>query len=99
MSQQIRTQILFTENTKYGEFTDAIYMTQEEYVVKTQEEIDALKQERVDNYVSAIDNASTPKEPTKEELQAELAHIEAQKAELEAKIVELNAKTKDVIKP
>lgn len=55
--EQVRIQVLFTEKTAHGDFTDALYFTEEEYASKTREEIDLQKAIRVKNYVSNIDNA------------------------------------------
>lgn len=60
MADQIRVQVLFTEevdiNGNVIPFTDALYFTPEEYEQKTQEEIQSLKQERIDNFVEAVIN-------------------------------------------
>ncbi len=49
-------QIQFTVDTKYGLFTDALYFTEAEFPSITQEIIDAQKQQRVDNWIFAIEN-------------------------------------------
>ncbi len=85
-TQKERVQILFTEDTPYGEYTDALYFTPDEYLLKTQADLDILKQQRVSGYVNAIKNAPAPVEPTKEELQAEIVVLQEQIAERQTKI-------------
>lgn len=97
-TQKERVQILFTEDTQYGEYTDALYFTPEEYLLKTQADLDILKQQRVSGYVNAIKNAPAPVEPTKEELQAQIVSIDEQSASLAVQKVEIQAKI-DAIKP
>lgn len=94
MSQQIKVQVLFTEETAHGSFTDALYFTQEEFATKTQGDIDALKTERVNNYVTAIDEAKNAPvvEPTKEQLEAEKLQLQQSVAQLQAQLVEIDAK-------
>lgn len=59
MIQSIKVQVIFTEPTKYGEFTDALYFSPEEFEAKTQEDLNVLKSERVENFVANIESEST----------------------------------------
>ncbi len=54
MSEQVKIQVLFTEKTEYGDFTDALYFTESEFLSMTREKIDALKQERLNNWILSI---------------------------------------------
>lgn len=69
MPDSVVVQIRFSALTKYGNFSDALTLSQEEYAVKTPQEIEDMKQARVDAWVSLIDNtkANPSPEPTKEE--------------------------------
>lgn len=92
MADQVFIQVRFRENTKHGEYNDCLYFTQAEYASKTQVGIDALKQERVNNYVSRIDNAPAPVPPTKAELQAVLDNIGSQLSSVAARASDLGIK-------
>ncbi len=63
---KILVQINFTIPTIYGDFSDAIYKTLEEYDAMTPEELEALKQERVNNWVQIIKDSQQVQENTEE---------------------------------
>ena len=86
MSEQIMVQIRFSEDTEVGTFTDALYLTMYEYVGKPQSEIDTLKQARVTTFVNSVKNAVPAPEPTKAELQADVANLQKQIDSLNIKI-------------
>ena len=48
----------FEFDTKYGVFRDALYL--EDAHTYTPEEVDALKQQRVDNWIYAVENPPPP---------------------------------------
>ena len=50
----------FQINTEYGVFRDSIVMTKAEYDSMTQEQINAMEQQRVDNWIAFITESSTP---------------------------------------
>lgn len=83
----VKIQYRIKENTKNGEFNDAIYYTKEEFEALDQSVVDAQVALRVTNWVKLVDEQSkiVPQEPTQEEL-------EAQKAELERQLGEVNDK-------
>ena len=54
-------QIIFEFETQYGVFRDALYLPEDHGL--TDAEIDALKQERLDNWVAFV----TPKDPVETE--------------------------------
>ena len=80
-----KIQVRFSEQTKYGTFTDALYFTQEEYAAISPEDINAQIQDRVANYIATVEAPGQNVQPSKAELQAA-------KAELETQLVELNDK-------
>ena len=47
-------QIKFRRVTPYGEFQDAIYLTKEEYDALTHQDIEGMKQSRVDSWISVV---------------------------------------------
>jgi hypothetical protein len=57
-------QIIFEFDTPYGVFRDALYLPDDHTF--TDEEIQAMKQERVDNWISAV-TPSSAEEPTVQE--------------------------------
>jgi hypothetical protein len=83
---EIFIQVRFKRQTDVGEYHDALYFSQEEYVAKTADEIEALKQQRVDNWVNAVKNPPEAAEPTVEQLQYDLEAIEDQKVQLREKL-------------
>lgn len=54
MADTVRVQVLFTEDTDYGQFTDALYFTQDEYALLLPNDIEAMKQSRIDNWIAVI---------------------------------------------
>jgi len=87
--EQVRVQVLFSEETPYGTFTDALYFTPAEYELR-KSEVKSMKDERVASYVSAIESAPPAVEPTKKELEAEKASLIEQKAVIEARVAQLD---------
>lgn len=59
MSEQIFVQIRFTVQTEYGEYSDALYYSLNDWDMISQDQIEAEKQTRVDNWVSYIVNSPT----------------------------------------
>ena len=66
--QQVYIQVRFQEETDYGSYHDALYFTQAEYDALKQEDIDTLKQKRIDNWVYIITHPPEYVEPTLKEL-------------------------------
>lgn len=64
MNDIIQVQVVFTEQTQYGDFRDALYFSLEEYATLTQADIDAKKQERLDSFIYNIEN----RQPVVEEI-------------------------------
>jgi len=87
MAEKItRIQVRFSEQTKYGTFTDALYFTQAEYDAISPEDINAQIQDRVANYIAAVEAPGQDVQPSKAELQAAKAELEAQVSDLNEKI-------------
>ena len=59
-------QIIFTFKTQYGAFTDALYLDEDHTL--TEAEVDAMKQERLSNWIAMIESPPTEEIPTGEEL-------------------------------
>lgn len=51
----VTVRVMFTVDTKHGSFTDALYFDFAEYPSIDQKSIDQQKQQRVDNWVAAIE--------------------------------------------
>ncbi len=51
---EIRIQVIFRIDTKYGTFQDALWFSKEEYDKASQDDLDAMKQERVDNWIKVV---------------------------------------------
>jgi hypothetical protein len=50
-------QIIFTVETPHGSFTDALYLNEDHTF--TEAEIEAMKQQRVDNWIAIVTSPST----------------------------------------
>lgn len=84
-------QIRFKTDTKYGELNDSIYCDPDKPL--TDEEIETEIQSRVSKYETLISTAE-PYEPTKKELEAEVAKLDELKAEYLTKISEISVMEK-----
>lgn len=49
-------QIDFSFETKYGVYSDCIHLTDEEYSVLSEYDIEEIKTERLNNWISIIEN-------------------------------------------
>jgi hypothetical protein len=94
MKQSKLIQVRFSEDTEVGRFSDTLFFTEDEFAQKTQADIDALAQARIDAHVDRIKNPPAPVEPTLEELQEQKANLEAQlTADIEALQTKIATKT------
>lgn len=73
-------QIIFEFTTKYGVFRDALYLDDDHTL--TEAEINALKQERLDNWLYAVENPPAPEPDT-----VEIDGVVYAKIELDGQIV------------
>lgn len=53
-TDQIGVQIIFRAETPHGTYQDALYLTMEEYGKTSPEEIDQMKQTRIDSWIAAV---------------------------------------------
>lgn len=80
MADELNVQVRFTADTIYGKYEDALYIPKADFDSLTQEQIDAMKQERIDNWVYFVGNTPPPPVPpekTTEELESELLVLNA----------------------
>lgn len=80
MADKVFIQYRFTiEN-----YSDALIMSEDEYKLLKKADIEKLKKERFDNWKKMVAEASTqePVEPTKEELEEQLAELDRQREEV-----------------
>lgn len=73
-------------------FTDALIMSLEEFNKITPEELEFQKQQRLDNWITAINTKPKVVEPTKEDLQAQEVSLDEQIAQLQSQKVVLASK-------
>ena len=59
-------QVLFRKSTPYGEYQDALYFPQDDYEKLSPEEIEAMKQFRIDNWIAIITAPLKEEEPIDE---------------------------------
>ena len=83
INKNIKIQVNFQADTEWGLFSDALYFTPTEYEALTEEDLTAMQNERVANFVQSIKDSQVVVEPTDEELLAEKTAIEQQIAQLE----------------
>jgi hypothetical protein len=87
----------FSVQTKYGKFDDALsFPSIEDYQSKTAEEIQAMKDERVNNFIEMRENPIVEIEPTEEQLQQQLIDLENQKLQIEEIKSSLTTKIQEV---
>ena len=89
---KVSIKVEFTRQVNGNNFTDSLYFTPEEYEAMSEKELEAKKQERVDNFQAFIDNPPEPAEPTKEELEQSKETLAAELERLNEKIQAKEAK-------
>ncbi len=97
MADEITVRVTFRANTKHGEFCDSLNLTETEWMTLTPEQIAAMKQTRVDNWVTFMDGRVAEPKPTKAELESQhrdmvsiITDLEEKKTKLEAEIATKN---------
>jgi hypothetical protein len=95
MSEQVRIQVLFSEETKHGNYTDALYFTLEEYQNLDKKDLELMKKDRIKNYEKIVADAAkkTPPEPKIEELQATAEGLKQQLENINEKIKKIDPDT------
>lgn len=83
--------IPFEVETKYGVYKDCLYIEDEKYKYLTKEDIEKMKQERVDAWVSVVETPAT-EENTKDQLVCELAYLEKRIEDVKTEIDSINNK-------
>ena len=68
-------------------YADAIVLPQSEYEALSEDDIEAIKAERVANWVEAVANPPEPVEPTEDDLRAEALAVQAEA--IEARLAEV----------
>ena len=71
MTSEIKIQIKFKIEENGYSFSDALYLTLEQYQTYTQEQIEVLQRERFDAWMDAINNPPVIDQPTEEQLAAD----------------------------
>ena len=67
-SEEVFVQVRFKVTTKYGEYSDAIYYTLDEYKNLKEADKELEKNTRADNWVNLIESPPVlPEEPVKED--------------------------------
>ena len=86
MADTVNVQIRFKQIVSVKgvamEFNDSLYYPLADYDNVTPNQIEATKQQRIDAWKNAIENAPPAPVPTKQELQAQVAELQKQIDEL-----------------
>lgn len=79
----IRVQINFVRDSEYGRYSDSLYFDPFEIAAMTQEDVEAIMQERYDKWIEVVSNP--PPEPvfTEEDRQRYLDQLKVEKERLE----------------
>jgi hypothetical protein len=99
---KIMVQIIFTEdipiNSTTITYTDALYLTPENYVSfgDNKEVINRIKQARIAKFIDTIKNPPKPIEPTKEDFEKEQVSIDEQILSLQNRKVEIGERIKTI---
>lgn len=86
--------IPFEVETKYGVYKDCLYFEDEKYKSLSEDEIEKMKQDRVNAWISVIETPVT-EENTKEQLISEQAYLEKRLEEVKVEIEQIENKTKE----
>ena len=63
ITEQGTVRIIFEKEYEHGIFRDALYFSQEDYALLSEIEIEALKQQRYDNWVAIVAEMSNQPAP------------------------------------
>jgi hypothetical protein len=88
VSDPVEIRVKFQREQDGVTYQDAIFYTPEEYANLSQNDLDAEKQKRFNNYLQGVKNLSAPVEPTKEQLEEVKANLEKQLEEVREQIVQ-----------
>lgn len=100
IADDVMVQVRIKQDTPYGEFNDALYYPLADYSHIKGDQIQAERQQRIDNWISAMQNPPEVKEPTKEDLQLQADELQKQIDDLTSRKEEVDSKIEfiDVIK-
>lgn len=86
-----RIQVLISEPTPEGQFNDALYFSVDEFENLSDEEVEVLKQERVNAWLALQDEARKPRpDPTEAELVERKENLLESIAELEREVAKID---------
>jgi hypothetical protein len=91
-SETVQVQVRFSQDTKYGQYTDALYYPLKDFDKVDPKDIETAKDDRVAGYIYAVEHPAPPKEETKEDLEKLKAEYESYKASVEQQILDVSAK-------
>ena len=84
-ADEVNVQVIFTQDTERGVYRDALYYPIDKYFEVTKEDLEKVKNERVNNWLNLINNPPAPVAPTKEEMEKEQVQIDEKILELQAR--------------
>lgn len=89
-AEGVTIQVAISKETVYGLFNDSLHFTLDEFQALTDEEVEAEKTKRIDEWVAFVESESAkqPEEPTEAELLAWKAELQGQIAEIDSKLNE-----------
>lgn len=100
--QSIFIQVRFSENTEFGVYNDSIVFSEAEWASITQDQVDAQKKRRVQQFLYNMRNRPEPIPPTEPELVEQKTVLETQRdniiqeiANVDARIVEVQGSGND----
>lgn len=96
MQDKVSVHITFTKEQDGKTLTDALIMSLDEFNSITPEKIEEQKQQRLDNWIKAVNTPVEAVEPTKEDLESQQASIDEQIAQLQSQKVVLSSKLEAV---
>ena len=88
---EVKVQVQFTADTKYGSYGDSLYFTEDEWAVLTEVKLESMKQQRIDKWVVYMDTVSSLKVITKQELQEQLGNVTEHILQLQSRQSELQS--------
>ena len=88
---EVKVQIQFKADTKYGSYGDALYFTEDEWATLTEVKLESMKQDRIDNWVAYMATVTAPKTLTKFDYQNMITSIDSQIASLQDRKSDINS--------
>jgi len=94
-TQEVRIQVIFRTDTQYGAYQDALWFSQAEYDALKQEDLDTMKQARIDKWIDIVSKPAPELTKAEQLVQvqseidnwtARITELQSQKAIIEAKI-------------